>query len=236
MSHEGYATFCPLSKACELLEPRWTMLVLAEMSDGSTRFNEIRRGLPAMSPTLLSRRLKDLEQNGLVERVERRATGDVLYLLTEKARTLLPVIKALALWAHRNVDAEVTLCNLDAGVLMWNMRRKVDTDALPKGRRSTIQFIFPELPKDEQNYWLIAKPGAPVDLCRLDPGYDVDLYITCDLRALTSAWMGHSELATEIARQKIVLIGDPLLARGISAWMVRSSLAEAGHPVRVQAA
>lgn len=225
MAHDGYNQFCPVAKVCEMLEPRWTLLILCEMWSGSTRFNEIRRGVPGISPTLLSKRLKEMEDRGLVTRTAHPQSGDINYKTTAIADELSPIIHALGAWAHRNIDSELSLERLDARLLMWNMRRKIDTTMLPKSRRSVIQFTFPELPKATQSYWLIARPGFPVDLCTLNPGHDVDLFVTADLKALTSAWMGWSSLQSELARDKICLIGDPSLASSIGRWMVTSSFA-----------
>jgi hypothetical protein len=107
------------------------------------------------------------------------------------------------------------------------MRRKIDQDVLPPAKRSVIQFVYPELPRDERNYWLISKPGMKVDLCSTDPGHDVDLLVTADLKAITSAWLGLSSLKSEIERERITLIGDRDLAISIGRWMVRSSFAAA---------
>jgi DNA-binding HxlR family transcriptional regulator len=225
MANNGYNQFCPVAKACEVLEPRWTLLLLCEMWSGSSRFNEIRRGVPGMSPTLMSRRLREMELKGLIKRSENTKTGDINYTTTKIADELEPVVHALGEWAHRNIDAEVTLENLDARLLMWNMRRKIDSTALPRSRRSVIEFTYPELSKDEQQYWLISKPGTPVDLCSLDPGHDVDLFISADLKAMTSAWMGLSSLKEEVSRGKISLVGDSAIAGSIENWMIRSSYA-----------
>ncbi|SFB45600.1 transcriptional regulator, HxlR family [Rhizobium sp. NFR07] len=225
MQGEGYNQFCPIAKACELIEPRWTLLLLSEMWSGSTHFNEIRRGVPGMSPTLMSKRLKQLEENGLVIRSINGRTGEITYVPTDIANELAPIVRELGRWAHRNVDAEVTLEHLDARLLMWNMRRKVDATGLPKRKRSVIEFSYPELPREERNYWIVSKPGEPVDLCLIDPGYDVDLCITAQLKAMTAAWMGLSGLKAEIDRGTISLVGDPEIAARIDAWMVRSSFA-----------
>jgi DNA-binding HxlR family transcriptional regulator len=225
MRDQGYNQFCPIAKACELIEPRWTLLMLSEMWSGSTHFNEIRRGVPGMSPTLMSTRLKQMEVNGLITRSINDRTGEITYLTTRLADELMPIVRDLGRWAHRNVDTEVTLENLDARLLMWNMRRKIDQTALPKRRRCVIEFSYPELPRDERRYWLVSKPGEPVDLCLIDPGYDVDLYITAELKAMTSAWMGLSGLKVEIERGAISLVGDNDIATCIDAWMVRSSFA-----------
>ena len=228
MSSRGYNHFCPVAKACEVLEPRWTLLVLCELWAGSRRFNEIHRGVPGMSPTLLSKRLKELERRGLVTRAAGRgAAGGIAYATTPLADELEPIVHALGRWAHRHIDAEVTLERLDARLLMWNMRRKIDASTLPQGRRVVIQFTFPELAEGERSYWLLARPGRPVDLCLADPGHNVDLYVTAELRAMTSAWMGHSELRAEIARERVSLVGDRALASTISRWMTRSAFAAA---------
>ncbi len=227
MANGGYNQFCPVSKACELLEPRWTLLLLCEMWSGSTRFNEIRRGVPGMSPTLMAKRLREMEANGLVTRSQNRVTGEIVYRTTDIADELEPIVHALGTWAHRNIDANVTLEKLDARILMWNMRRKVNAAALPSRKRSVIQFTYPELARDERHYWLVARPGTPVDLCLTDPGYDVDLFVTADLKAMTSAWIGLSSLDAEISRERISFVGDMSLATSIGNWMVRSSYAAA---------
>jgi hypothetical protein len=108
---------------------------------------------------------------------------------------------------------------------MWNMRRKIDTNALPRGKTTVIQFTYPELTEEERHYWLVARPGQAVDLCLLDPGHDVDLFIRADLKAMTSAWMGWSSLRTEIEVNKIALIGDRKLIATLEKWMVRSDYA-----------
>jgi len=221
MSNECYNSFCPIAKACDIIEPRWTLLILAEMWHGALRFNEIRRGIPGISPTLLSKRLKELEAHGMVQRAD-IGGGELGYTTTPMANELAPVVMALGKWAHRNVDTEVSLEKLDARLLMWNMRRKIDAEALPRGKTTVIQFTYPELKEQERHYWLVARPGQPVDLCLLDPGHDVDLFIRSDLKAMTSAWMGWSTLRREIDAEKIVLVGDSKLIATLEKWMVRS--------------
>lgn len=225
MSNYSYNQFCPVSKACEIIEPRWTLLILCEMWGGSKRFNEIRRGVPGMSPTLMSKRLKELELRGIIDRTEDQPTNEIHYTMTDMGNELQPIIHALGKWAHRNIDADVTLEKLDARLLMWNMRRKINTVTFPRRKRTVIQFTYPELPGVEQRYWIIAKPDTAVDLCSVDPGFDVDLYIIADLKAMTSAWMGHSTLRTQIVAEKIVMTGNRTLADTIDHWMVRSSMA-----------
>lgn len=224
MSSDRYDSFCPVAKACDIIEPRWTLLILCELSHGATRFNEIRRGVPGISPTLLSKRLKEMEHHGLVRRVEIHV-GEPGYTTTPMADELKPVVQALGKWAHRNIDREVSLEKLDARLLMWNMRRKINTSALPRGKTTVIQFTYPELTESERHYWLVARPGQPVDLCLLDPSHDVDLFIRADLKAMTSAWMGWTSLRAEINANTVVLVGDRRLIDTLDKWMVRSGYA-----------
>ena len=126
MSDKPYGLFCPIAKACEVLEPRWTMPILAEMSCGTTRFNELRRGMPRISPTLLSKRLKEMEEQGLVERIIDKGSGTVDYVRTPRALELHPILVALGHWAQRNIDAEAALCDRDA--------LNTDVVAAPQGR------------------------------------------------------------------------------------------------------
>jgi DNA-binding HxlR family transcriptional regulator len=221
MAQDGYAQFCPVAMASEILASRWTLVLLAEMQSGSTRFNEIRRGVPRMSPALLSKRLRELETAGVIRRIDGTVPE---YRLTEAGQELKPIIASIGNWAMRWVDSECTLANLDAQLLMWNMRRKIDPRPLP-ARRVVVEFIYPELPRDKRHYWLIVSPSTGTDLCSVDPGYDVDLYVTADLKAMTSAWMGMSKMGDEIESGKIVLTGDTELVRTLSVWMKLSSFA-----------
>lgn len=224
MQQHSYNQFCPIAKACEILEPRWTLLIMCEMWSGSNRFNEIRKGVPGMSPTLLSTRLKGMEDIGLITRNENIKSGKINYTITKIGDELSPIVFALGQWAHRNIDADVTLEKLDPQLLMWNVRRKIDVSKLPPIKK-VIQFILIDNDKMEKNYWLISKPGSSVDLCNKDPGFDVDLVVKADLKALTSVWLGLSVLKNEISNTKITLLGDNILAASIDSWMVRSSFA-----------
>ena len=225
MAESKYPRFCPIAMAASLLEPRWTMLVLSEMWSGSTRFNEIQRGVPGMSPGLLSKRLKEMEANGLIVRRGAGPGARAEYFTTPVADELEDLINALGEWAHRNIDCEVSLQDLDARMLMWKIRTKMDLLQLPK-RKSVIQFILDEPEGGKANYWIVSKPGEESDLCYVDPKFNVDLYIVGDLRALTAAWMGHSSFEREITNGNITLTGHELMARTLTKWLVRSSYAD----------
>jgi DNA-binding HxlR family transcriptional regulator len=213
-----YGQFCPVAMAAEVLATRWTIVVLGEMLSGSTRFNEIRRGVPRMSTALLSKRLRELEKAGVVLR------RDGEYILTPSGRDLAPIVQGLGRWALKWVDSGCSLSNLDVRLLMWNIRRNLRPDPMPD-RRVVVEFRYESLPPEEGRYWLIVSPGLPVDLCSIDPGHDIDMLVTADLRAMTSAWMGITDFAAEIRARRIDLSGDRSLRDTFTLWIGRSGLA-----------
>ena len=145
MMSKPYGLFCPTSKACEVLNPRWTIQILGELWGGSTRFNDIRRGLPGISPTLLARRLKEMQQNGLVERIEDKAMGVIDYVRTDKAAELDPILQGLARWAQRHIKAEIALEDRDADVLMWTLQQRIVVEELPKRVQMFLLWSSPLL-------------------------------------------------------------------------------------------
>ena len=146
MSQSGYRQFCPVAMAAELLCTRWTLVLLRELIAGSTRFNDLRRGVPRMSPTLLSQRLKELEAAGVIERKELKSEkGGFEYHLTESGKDLRPVVEEMGFWGQRWIEARLSLKNLDPSLLMWDMRRNLNPSPLPAGR-TVIQFLYQELP------------------------------------------------------------------------------------------
>jgi DNA-binding HxlR family transcriptional regulator len=202
------------------------MVLLRELVAGSTRFNDLRRGVPRMSPALLSRRLKELEAAGVVRRVSSmREPGVSEYQLTEAGRDLRGVVEAVGFWGQRWVESEPSLQRLDVSLLMWDMRRNLDTTPMPK-RRSVIQFRYPELPAAKRSYWLVIEPGEPVDLCSVDMGFDVDLYVTTDLRTMTAIWMGVDTVTAATAQGRMVQTGDRQLATQMQTWLGLSPFAK----------
>lgn len=225
MTQASYKQFCPVAMAAEVLCTRWTIVLLRELVAGSTRFNDLRRGVPRMSSALLAKRLKDLHAAGIVRRVESETERGVHeYQLTEAGRDLRAVVEAAGVWGQKWIEAEPSLENLDVSLLMWDMRRNIDPTPLPK-RRSVIEFLYPELPAARKHWWLIAEPDGVVDLCSVDPGFEVDLYVTCELRAMTAVWMGLTTVADEQARDRITLIGDDKLGRDMQRWLGLSPFA-----------
>ncbi len=223
MSQAGYKQFCPLAMAAEVLCTRWTMVLLRELIAGSTRFNDLRRGVPKMSPSLLSQRLKDLEAAGIVERKPVPTERGVFdYHLTDSGRDLREVVIAMGMWGQKWVESSLSLKNLDPSLLMWDMRRNLNPEPLPKGR-TVIQFLYHDLPTTKRDWWLVVEPTGEVDLCWVDPGFEIDLYISTDLRTMTAIWMGLTDISAE--RDKFEFTGSREISSAIQTWLGLSPFA-----------
>ena len=226
MTESSYKQFCPVAMAAEILCSRWTLVLLRELVAGSTRFNELRRGVPRMSPALLSKRLKDLEAAGVVTRIPVKGEPSVFeYRLTEAGRDLQPVIEAAGVWGQRWIQSKASLENLDPNLLMWDIRRNIDPTPMSP-HRNTIQVIFNDLPQAQRNWWLVVEPDAQVDLCSVDPGFDVDLYLSTDLRTMTEIWMGYTTTARAKEARKLTITGNRKLEAALGSWLSLSPFAK----------
>jgi HxlR-like helix-turn-helix len=147
------------------------------------------------------------------------------YCLTDAGRDLKPVIESVGIWGQRWVDSEASLENLDPNLLMWDMRRNIDPTPMPH-QRNTIQVIFSDLKKAERNWWLIVQPGQEVDLCSVDPGFDVDLYLSTDLRTMTEIWMGYTTIVRAKEQGRLNLTGNRQLEVAVGSWLALSPFAK----------
>ena len=224
---KGYGQYCPVAKAVEIIGERWTMLVLREILMGSRRFNDIQRGVPSMSSALLAKRLKDLEYTGIVERTAIPGSKIREYQLTQAGEDLKPIIVGLGLWGQCWLEDHLEQKDLDAGVQMWDVRRRIDTSVLPE-KRTVLQFEFPDAPKARRLWWIVIEHGE-VDLCYSDPGYEVDLYFSTDLMTMAKIWLGRLEIKKALSDETLELIGDNKIAGSISSWLKLSLLAETGE-------
>jgi DNA-binding HxlR family transcriptional regulator len=226
MAEGSYNQFCPVAMAAEILCTRWTVLLMRELTAGSTRFNELRRGVPRMSPALLVKRLRDLEAAGIITRARLKGESEIYeYRLTAAGRDLQPVIEAMGRWGQRWIESETSLQKLDPNLLMWDMRRNLDTRPMPRGR-STIQFIYTEQPQARRDWWLVVEPEKAVDLCSVDPGFEVDLYVTTELRTMTEIWMGLETVARARDDGRLHLTGSRELEASLQAWLGLSPFAK----------
>lgn len=222
--HGGYGQFCPVAMAAEIICTRWTALLLRELFAGSTRFNELRKGVPRMSPSLLAKRLKELESAGVIERTPSGEPNSYDYRLTPAGQELKPIIFGMGTWGQRWVEAQTSLKNLDPSLLMWDMRRNLDPTPMPP-RRCVVQFLYPELPKAKQAWWLLISRDE-TDLCSVDPGFEVDLYVVTSLHSMTSIWMGLTTVRREERAGRLELTGDPAIRRSMQSWLGLSPFAQ----------
>ncbi|HEY1233994.1 MAG TPA: helix-turn-helix domain-containing protein [Candidatus Binatia bacterium] len=202
------------------MNERWTLLVLRELLFGSRRFNDLRR-LPLMSPTLLSKRLKFLDESGVIERCRAQAGTGWEYQPTAAGQELRPLVEMLGVWGQRWVRSRLTSDELDPGLLMWDIRRCTDAKLFPS-KRTVVQFEFPDAAPSKRRWWLVVSDKDGVDLCLTDPGFEIDLYIVTDLRTMTALWMGDIPLKYAFDSDRIELEGSPELRRSLRSWLQRS--------------
>ncbi len=220
---KGYGQFCPIAKACEALGERWTMLLIRELLCGSRRYNDFKRGLPLISPTMLSQRLSTLLERGLIERKRSNDQKSWEYHLTQAGRELEPIVMGLGEWGARWVRSQMSKNDLSVELLMWDMRRTINCAALPQ-RRIVLHFEFKDLDKKFNNWWMLAENNV-VDLCIDDPGFDSDVTFVSDLRTMTQLWLGDTTLSGARSSGKLDVSGSSTLTRNIPKWLVFSGFA-----------
>ncbi len=218
-----YGQYCPIAKAAEILTERWTVLVLRELIMGSCHYNEIRRGVPLISPSVLAQRLKTLEESGIIE-CRRSADGrSSEYKLTPAGNELQPVMQIFGTWGQRWVRDRSHEDDLDAGLLMWDIRRNIQVDQLPSGR-TVIYFEFADARKGMKRWWLVVDRGE-VDLCLQDPGHEIDLAVSSGLATFTRIWMGDMDLRSACASGEVKLQGRGRLKHTMTQWFGPSPFA-----------
>ncbi len=212
-----YGQFCPVAKTAELLGEKWSLLIVRELLYGSTRFSEFQRAISGISPTMLNKRLKELEANGLI------AKDDHDYHLTAAGEDLAPLVRQFAIWGMRWGRGELPDTDLDVELLMWDIRRRLKTEFLPEPGAS-IEVLIEDLPEPNR-WWLTVEPcdSRPGDreaqLHTEAPEGGADMVVESGLRALTEIWLGDMTLQTALVRRQLVLKGQPLLIRTIEHWL-----------------
>lgn len=217
-----YNQFCPVSKALELLDERWTLLVVRELVMGSRHFNDIRRGVPRMSPALLVKRLQRLERAGVVER---HADGNrVVYQLSPSGKELQPIIDHLGEWSLRWIS-ELGDEDLDPHLLMWDMRRQVSRTGLPPGR-TTVHFLLGDVAPADQRWWMVLTVDD-ADVCDFDPGFPVTITVETNLRCLSRVWRGDVSWREAVRAGELTVTGSRTAVRAVPRWLnVRATAAD----------
>lgn len=219
---EGYGQFCPVSLTAEILTRRWTPLIVRELLAGAGRFGELRRGIPSITASVLSRRLEELAVAGIVERREEEDGGH--YVLTEAGEALRPVVEQMGLWGRRWLPSEYREQDLDPRLLVWDIHRNIRLEEIPG--RILIELRFRDAPAGRRAYWLLLAPGS-ADVCLTHPGGEVDLDLSSDVRTLTQVWMGDVTWSAALRRGSLELRGPAHLRHALPGWLKLNPFATA---------
>jgi DNA-binding HxlR family transcriptional regulator len=226
----GYGQFCPVAVAAEVFAQRWTPLILRELCAGRCHFNEIHRGIPLISRSLLTSRLRWLESAGVLTSVTAGAGRVRQYRLTEAGAEFKAAIDALGTWGQR-WSVRVDRQNLDADFLMWQLHHRLARDRLPE-QRVVVLFSFSGVPRKRRGpnkYWLVLE-RPEVELCLTDPGHEVDLFVEADLRAFAHVWLGDAPLGAAVRDRAIRLSGPRQLVQAFPGWLLLSRFAAVPRP------
>lgn len=220
-----YGQFCPVAMALEVLAERWTLLVVRELLMGSGRFNDILRGVPLMSKTMLSQRLKSLEDAGIVVKAPRVGSGGGHeYSLTQAGRELEEIVTGLGFWGKRWAMHTLTQEHFDPGLLMWDMHRRIDHQSVPPGR-IVVRFDFVDARPEQRRYWLRLERGE-AEVCFTDPGHEVQLVVEGTTRCMVEIWGGARTMAQATRSHDIRISGDSALKRQLPQWLKLSVFAD----------
>ena len=220
---ESYGQFCPVAQAAEVLSERWTLLVVRELLMGSTRFNEIQRGVPRMSSSLLSKRLRELEQAALLTTEPLAGGRGKIYNLTPAGQALGPLVVGLGTWSRDWLSREISAKEADPALLMWDLRRSLRLHQLPKDP-TVVFFRFRDAEPKKRAWWLVARPTG-ADLCFSDPGFPIDLELDAETRAMAEVWIGKLELGAALRARQLKLTGPDQLVRSLPEWIGLSAFA-----------
>lgn len=231
---KSYGQYCPIARATEILGERWTLLILRDILGGVRRFNDLRKGVPRMSPTLLSNRLKSLQSNGLIIRRLCPDTGAVEYLPTQAGQEVLPIIEFYGVWGQRWVRNTLGNDELDISLFMWCLRCGFERQHFPPSQ-SVVHFKFTDRPRLKMDNWWADKwwliiTDDEIDLCIQDPGHDVDLYVISDLATMTRVSMGDIPLRRALETNAIELHGSSVLEKAFEHLLPRSHFADVPPP------
>ncbi len=219
---KSYGQFCPIAKAAELFCERWTPLIVRNLAVGACRFSDLHRGVPLMSPTLLSQRLKQLEAEGIVERRPAANGRGSTYHLTEPGLEFVPMIELLGVWGRRWTRRELEDGEIDLGLLIWGLEWSVDGAAFGP-ERTTIRLELTDQPAGKSAWWFVNENGA-AELCIDDPGHEIDLYLTTTLPDIIHLYRGDISLRQAIDDDRLDVHGPARLRRHLAAWFNFSPL------------
>lgn len=226
----GYGQFCPTAKTSEVFATRWTPLILRELMSGMRSFNDIHRGVPLISRAILIARLSELEKQGVVDRRSRADGTSHEYWLTPSGEDFRAALSALGQWGQIHTYDRIEPSDLDPGLLMWGLRKRVNVSALPE-RRVVLRFEFSDVPANRTEFrimWLAIKSSG-ADVCAKNPGFSADLTLRGDVRDWVAVFFGRTTWP-EVTRTAAQLEGDGTIAKIVLKWMRLDAVSK---PVRV---
>ncbi|MBT3988883.1 MAG: transcriptional regulator [Rhodospirillaceae bacterium] len=211
-----YEEFCPISKTASILGERWTIQIIREMHFGVTRFNDFRKFMPSLSPTLLNKRLKSLEENDILYRRKINQQKGFEYILTPGGKAMLPIIQEMGKWGVGFVFDSLSDNELNAERLVRDISFTIDGSELPSGD-TVIRFKFTDL--DQNPHWFIKTHNGKSEVCDGVPEGEIDVYVTSTLMAFTEIWMGSQNLQTAIDREDVIVVGDQIYTQNFARWL-----------------
>jgi len=225
-STKSYFQFCPVARAAEIVASRWTPILLRELLAGNTKFNDLRTAMARISPSLLSRRLEELEDAGIIRKQKSKTGKGYQYLVTEIGRELTPFIMALGIWGQKYVIKELGRHELDPGLLMWDIHRRIGLEYFPEKGTFVAEFHLSDAPSSRRTWWVVIKNRTP-ELCVQPPNDATDFKVESCVRTLTDIWRG--ALSIEAARKKnqLSLQGEPKYVRSFKDWFLLSPFVSA---------
>ena len=222
----SYFQFCPVARAAEIVASRWTPILLRELLAGSTKFNELRIGMSRMSPSLLSKRLNELEDAGIIRKKKPRSGKGYEYFITDIGKELMPFVMALGVWGQKYVIQELAKHELDPGLLMWDIHRRIGVHCFPSKGSTVVQFYLNDAPASRRTWWLIIKDGS-VDLCAQSPGMNINLEVESCVKVLTDVWRGSLSIKEARNQHLLHMKGDSKLIRTFEEWFLLSPFVSA---------
>lgn len=215
-----YGQFCPIAKASEIIGEKWTILIIREILMGGTRFSEMQRGLGTISPTLLTRRLHDLEERGMIFRKKASGKRSYTYHPTASCKELMPIILTLGDWGMRWARSNLQAHDYDVELLMLYLERSICPEKLPE-TETIARFSFTDM-TDKSEWWIVVADDA-VEVCDKDPGKDVDVFFTTTVKTMADIWMGSETYRKAKRDKKISIVGNRYLVNNVTDWMENSN-------------
>ncbi|MBR0692596.1 helix-turn-helix domain-containing protein [Bradyrhizobium lablabi] len=218
-----YGQFCPVAKAAEVFCQRWTPLILRDLALGASRFSELQRGVPLASPSLLSHRLRQLENEGIVERSKSASGHSWTYHLTSAGDDLVPIVMALGVWGQKWSRRELAKHEIDLGLLLWALERGARPDAFGD-RRTVVQLALTDQIAKKRYWWFLNEDGR-CELCLSKPDHRIDLFLEGTLRDLVCVWRGDLLLAQALDTGRLRAHGTVKAQRALPRWLAISTIA-----------